>query len=172
MVLDVHSECAGNVMARTLEELEAIVREQMCWVSSDSTVEGAGGLEKLARRLFSQVASAVQSTDSDEIREYIRAIRQQVYSVCHEQAPGGECESRPQVRRSPGRLLSLVIDAIEESRRRRQITQSARNWVRHITGGIEIEDTAMLERLFHHPPGRPVRWSVSDLTEGQKKTRR
>ncbi len=55
-------------MARTLEELEAIVRERICRVCTDRTVDGACGLEEPSRcalfRLFPQVARAVQSTSS------------------------------------------------------------------------------------------------------------
>ena len=106
-------------MARTLEELEAIVRERLCHVCSDRTIDGACGLEDPTScalfRLFPQVARAVQSTDSDDIRDYIRAIREQVCSVCREQAPDGECESRKQVQCALDAYLLLVIDAIEES---------------------------------------------------------
>src|SRR5207247_4919736 len=76
-------------MARTIEELEAIVRERICRVCTDRTVDGACGLEHPSRcalfRLFPQVARAVQSTFSDDIRDYIQAIREQVCSVCEEQ---------------------------------------------------------------------------------------
>ena len=66
-------------------------------------------------RLFPQVAQAVQSVNSDDIRDYIRAIREQVCSVCSEQASYGECESRKQVQCSLDAYLLPIIDAIEES---------------------------------------------------------
>jgi hypothetical protein len=91
----------GNLMTRTLEELEAIVRERICGVCTDRTVAGDCGLEEPSScalfRLFPQVARAVQSVSSDDIRDYIHAIRQQVCSVCSEQTSDGECESRKQV---------------------------------------------------------------------------
>ena len=106
-------------MARTLKELEAIVRERICHVCSDRTVDGGCGLEDPTScalfRLFPQVARAVQSTSSDDIRDYIRAIREQVCSVCNEQGPDGECETRKQVRCALDAYLLPVIDAIEES---------------------------------------------------------
>ena len=106
-------------MARTLEELEAIVRERICRVCSDRAADGGCGLEDPAScalfRLFPQVARAVQSTSSDDIRDYIRAIREQVCSVCYQQNPDGECESRNQVECSLDAYLIPVIDAIEES---------------------------------------------------------
>ena len=106
-------------MARTLEELEAIVRERICRVCTDRTVDGNCGLEEPSScalfRLFPQVAQAVQSVNSDDIRDYIRAIREQVCSVCSEQTCDGECESRKQVRCSLDAYLLPIIDAIEES---------------------------------------------------------
>ena len=106
-------------MARTLEELEAIVRERICRVCTDRTVDGACGLEDPSScalfRLFPQVARAVQSTTSDDIRDYIRAIREQVCSICREQTADGECESRKHVRCALDAYLLPVIDAIEES---------------------------------------------------------
>jgi hypothetical protein len=106
-------------MTRTLGELEAIVRERICNVCSDRTADGACGLEDpnscALFRLFPEVALAVQSTDSNDIRDYIRAIREKVCSVCNEQTPDGECESRKQVQCSLDAYLLLVIDAIEEA---------------------------------------------------------
>jgi hypothetical protein len=106
-------------MARTLDELEAIVRERICSVCTDRTVDGACGLEDPSGcalfRLFPQVARAVQSTSSEDIRDYIRSIRQQVCSVCEGQTTGGECESRKQVQCALDAYLLPIIDAIEES---------------------------------------------------------
>jgi len=106
-------------MARTLDELEAVVRERICRVCSDRTVDGGCGLEDPSScalfRLFPQVARAVQSTDSDDIRDYIQAIREQVCSVCNQQSPDGECETRKQVQCSLDAYLIPVVEAIEES---------------------------------------------------------
>ena len=106
-------------MARTLEELEAIVRERICRVCSDRTADGKCGLEDPTScalfRLFPQVARAVQSTSSDDIRDYIRAIREQVCSVCYERGPDDDCEPRKQVGCALDAYLLPVIDAIEES---------------------------------------------------------
>ena len=106
-------------MARTLEELEAIVRERLCHVCSERTNDNACGLVDpnscALFRLFPQVARAVQCTYSDDVRDYIRAIRDQVCSVCREQTSDGECESRKQVQCALDAYLLLVIDAIEES---------------------------------------------------------
>jgi hypothetical protein len=106
-------------MARNLEELEAIVRERICRVCTERTVDNACGLEDPSTcalfRLFPQVARAVQTVQSDDIRDYIQAIRAQVCSTCSEQDSDGECESRKQVRCALDAYLIPVIDAIEES---------------------------------------------------------
>jgi hypothetical protein len=105
-------------MARTIEELEAIVRERICRVCTDRTVDGECGLEDPETcalfRLFPQVARAVQSTDSDDIMDYIHAIREHVCSVCL-QDETGECENRKNVQCALDAYLIPVIDAIEEA---------------------------------------------------------
>src|ERR1700730_3896738 len=105
-------------MTRTFEELESIIRERICRVCTDRTVEGECGLEDPSScalfRLFPQVARAVQSVSSDDIRDYIRAIRERVCSVCSEQTSDGECESRKLVQCSLDAYLLPIIDAIEE----------------------------------------------------------
>ena len=106
-------------MARTMEELEAIVRERICRICTERTVDGECGLEEPSScalfRLFPQVARAVQSVNSDDIRDYIAAIRAQVCAVCEGQDADGDCQTRREVRCSLDAYLLPVIDAIEES---------------------------------------------------------
>jgi hypothetical protein len=106
-------------MERSLEELEAIIREQVCRVCSDRKIDGTCGLEEPGRcalfRMFPQVARAVQSTHSDDIRDYVQAIRDQVCTVCEEQAPDGSCETRENVACALDAYLLLIVDAIEEA---------------------------------------------------------
>ena len=106
-------------MDRSLVELESIVRNRICKVCTDRTVDGQCGLEEPTRcalfRLFPQVARAVQRVKSDDIQEYIDAIRQDVCGVCHEQASDGSCESRQEVQCALDAYLLLVVDAIEEA---------------------------------------------------------
>ncbi len=106
-------------MERSLIELEAIVRKSICNVCTSRTVSGDCGLEEPSScalfRLFPQVAHAIQSTHSDDIQQYIEAIRQQVCSVCNDQAADGSCETRQQVQCSLDAYLLLVVDAIEEA---------------------------------------------------------
>jgi hypothetical protein len=106
-------------MDRSFEELEAIVRNRICSVCTERTTEGQCGLESPSNcalfRLFPQVAQAIQSVMSDDIRQYIDAIRRDVCSVCEEQARDGSCEVRQQVQCALDAYLPLVVDAIEDA---------------------------------------------------------
>jgi hypothetical protein len=106
-------------MRRTLEDIEAVVRERICRICTDRTITGECGLDNPSTcalfRLFPQVARAIQSTDSDDIRDYIQSIRAQVCSVCSEQAADGSCQSRQMVACALDAYLIPVIDAIEEA---------------------------------------------------------
>jgi hypothetical protein len=106
-------------MQRSLAELESILRNRICKVCTARTVSGDCGLEEPSScalfRLLPQVANAIQTTDSDDIHQYIEAIRGQVCSVCHDQASNGSCETRQQVQCALDAYLLLVVDAIEEA---------------------------------------------------------
>jgi hypothetical protein len=88
-------------------------------VCTERTNEGDCGLENASNcalfRLFPQVAQAIQSVMSDDIRQYIEAIRCNVCSVCREQSRDGSCEVRQQVQCALDAYLALVVDAIEDA---------------------------------------------------------
>lgn len=106
-------------MDRSLAELEAIVRNRICKVCTERTVDGQCGLEQPSScalfRLFPQVARAIQSVQSDDIHQYIEAIRNGVCSVCADNAADGSCETRQQVQCALDAYLLLIVDAIEEA---------------------------------------------------------
>jgi len=106
-------------MDRSLVELEAIVRNRICRVCDQRTVDGQCGLEEPSIcalfRMFPQVAQAIQAVDSDDIREYIEAIRRNVCTACPELAADGSCEARREVRCGLDAYLVLVVEAIEEA---------------------------------------------------------
>jgi hypothetical protein len=108
-----------GLMERSLEELEKIVRDQICRVCSDRKVDGSCGLEEPGTcALFSmlpQVARAIQTTHSDDICDYVRAIREQVCTICQQQAADGTCETRDSVACALDAYLLLIVDAIEEA---------------------------------------------------------
>jgi hypothetical protein len=105
-------------MERSLAEIEVIVRNRICNVCTSRTVDGECGLENPTScalfRLFPQVAHAIQSVRSDDIQQYVDAIRRQVCTVCSDQAPDGTCETRQQVQCALDAYLLLVVDVIEE----------------------------------------------------------
>jgi hypothetical protein len=109
----------GGIMELSLPELETIVRDRICRVCSDRADHGNCGLEQPSScalfRLFPQVAKAIQSVHSDEITDYIQAIRKEVCSVCNEQIADGSCEVRHQVQCSLDAYLLLIVDVIEET---------------------------------------------------------
>ncbi len=106
-------------MSLTLEELEAVVRNRICSVCSDRTADANCGLEEpegcALFRLFPEVARAIQSISSDQIGDYIEAIRENVCAVCNEQAADGACEVRDQVRCALDAYLLLIVPVIEEA---------------------------------------------------------
>jgi len=106
-------------MDRSLSELEAIVRNKICKVCTSRDVNGECGLEDPTTcalfGLFPQVARAVQRVKSDDIRDYIDAIREDVCSVCAQRAADGSCETREQVQCALDAYLLLVVEAIEEA---------------------------------------------------------
>jgi hypothetical protein len=112
-------------MQRTLAEIETIVRAKICAVCSDRDGKGGCGLEEPSAcalfRLFPQVARAIQSTDSDDIRDYIVAIRMAVCSVCRDQEYDGTCEKREQVSCSLDAYLIPIVEAIEEANGRKLV---------------------------------------------------
>ena len=106
-------------MERSLEELETIIRATVCHVCTDRNNDGSCGLEDPGScalfRLFPQVACAIQTTHSDDIRDYVKAIREQVCSVCRMQDDDGQCETREKVECALDAYLLLIVDAIEEA---------------------------------------------------------
>lgn len=106
-------------MDHTLAELEAMVRDRICGVCTDRKMDGTCGLEVPGHcalfRLFPEVAGAIQSTNSENIEDYINAIRRGVCSVCEEQASDGTCGQREEVQCALDAYLLLIVEVIEET---------------------------------------------------------
>ncbi|MEK7408344.1 MAG: hypothetical protein AAB225_25005 [Acidobacteriota bacterium] len=106
-------------MALSLAELEALVRRRICGACDVRTVQGACDSQEPERcklfELFPLVAQAILATDSDDIGDYVGAIRENVCSVCMEQALDGSCRLRGQVQCALDTHLGAVVDAIEEA---------------------------------------------------------
>jgi len=133
-------------MERSLIELEAIVRNRICAICTERTVEGQCGLEEPSScalfRLFPEVATAILSVESDDIRVYIDAIRQKVCSVCTEAAADGSCETRQEVRCALDAYLLPIVEAIEEATKKRfdrkSILASSAGTVTHLGPQIQL----------------------------------
>ena len=106
-------------MDRSQAELEELVRNRICGVCSDRKTDGTCGLEDPGQcalfRLFPQVAEAIQATQSDDLEDYINAIRRNVCAVCTAQESDGSCGLRQQVQCALDAYLLLVVEAIEEA---------------------------------------------------------
>lgn len=106
-------------MDRSLAELESIIRNGICKVCTERTADGQCGLDAPVDcalfRLFPEVARAIQSVESDDIQQYVEAIRRNVCAVCADRASDESCETRQQVRCALDAYLLLVVDAIEEA---------------------------------------------------------
>jgi hypothetical protein len=121
--MDVNVQCLktgkGGGMQRSLEDLEKILRSRICSVCTDRLEDGTCGLEEpedcALFRLLPQTARAIQATDSDDIRDYVRAIRENVCVICRDALPDGSCETREQVRCALDAYLVLIVGAIEEA---------------------------------------------------------
>jgi hypothetical protein len=109
----------GDTMERSLAELEELVRNRICSVCSDRKTDATCGLEEPEScalfRLFPQVAAAIESTESENLEDYIAAIRRKVCSVCTDQESDGTCGQRAQVRCALDAYLLLIVETIEEA---------------------------------------------------------
>src|SRR5690349_16521581 len=107
------------IMARSIAELEAIVRNRICSVCTERTTDGRCGMAEPAHcalfELFPLVARSIESVRSNDIRDYIQAIRDQVCAACRDGESDGTCEKRREVRCALDAYLMLVVDAIEEA---------------------------------------------------------
>lgn len=106
-------------MRPRVHELEAMVRSRICRECEVRTAQGACDLEAPDRcklfELFPLVAQAILATDSDDIQDYVRAIRENVCSTCLEQSLDGTCALRGQTRCALDSYLIQIVEVIEEA---------------------------------------------------------
>ena len=105
-------------MARSLADLESIVRNRICSVCTSRTAQTGCGLENPSGcalfRFFPKVVQAIQPVE-DDVHQYVSAIRQNVCAVCAGQDANGWCEARREVQCALDAYLLLVADAIQEA---------------------------------------------------------
>ena len=106
-------------MKPDLAQLEAIVRNRICAVCSARDVAGNCGLDNPSDcavfRFFPQIVKTVAQVHSENIAEYIRAIRQNICSICAEQDAETWCELRRQAQCALDAYVLPIVDAIEEA---------------------------------------------------------
>jgi len=102
----------------SVDELEAIVRNRICAACTKRTAEGVCGTQDPGNcemfRLFPLVAQAILATESEELEPYLRAIEENVCSVCIDQTLDGTC-SRRGGDCALSRHLPQVVEAIEQA---------------------------------------------------------
>jgi len=106
-------------MRLQVDELAALVRSRIC---RECEVREAGeGCHPEAPdrcklfELFPLVAQAILATDSHDIQDYVRAIRENVCSVCLEQALDGSCALRGGTQCALDSYLPQIVEVIEEA---------------------------------------------------------
>lgn len=108
-------------MRPRVDELEAIIRKKICTVCDQRTVEGACGLPQdqgcSLFELFPYVAQAVLATESDNIEDYVAAIRENVCPKCINQRLDGSCDRRDNVTCALDSYMVPIVAAIEEATR-------------------------------------------------------
>jgi hypothetical protein len=104
-----------------LEELAEILRKRICPDCGCRSGEQPCGPERQNEcrlfQLFPLVAQAILATEGHELEPYLRAIDENVCSVCVDQALDGTCARRAVGCALDGRLREIV-DAINQATRR------------------------------------------------------
>ena len=121
---------------KSLARLEEVLRRRICGVCIDRNVDGTCALsERRECALFDRFPKIVQSisrVQSDQIDDYITAIREDVCIDCPNQDPEGLCRVREEVRCVLDRYLLLIVSAIEEVRgvvlKQGKFLQRSWNW--------------------------------------------
>ncbi len=66
------------------------------------------------KKYFSRVVHVVQTTRSDNVLDYVTALRGEVCAHCEEQTPAGQCYVRNMLDCPLDRYFPLIIGAINE----------------------------------------------------------
>lgn len=104
----------------SLVGLEQALRQKICGVCIDRNVDGTCSLnERNECALFAKfprIAAAISRVQSDQLDDYVAAIREDICANCVEQHDDGTCKPRDEGRCVLDRYLPLIVDAIEEAR--------------------------------------------------------
>jgi len=104
--------------APSLAMLEEILRRRICSICVDRNVDGTCSISEREECAlfdrFPRIIHAVSQVQSDNMDDYITAIREYVCVDCHNQRLDGSCSLREEVRCVLDRYLILIVGAIEE----------------------------------------------------------
>ena len=106
-------------MRPRVDQLETILRTRICAVCTQRPTPETCPSEDAGRcalfQLFPLVAQAILATQSPDLADYLHAIRENVCSVCLDQALDGSCERRNATRCALEAYLPQVVEIIEEA---------------------------------------------------------
>jgi hypothetical protein len=102
--------------------LEKDILERICALCVDRRDDGSCGLEPELQCAIEQhlpeILKSLEDVSSPNLGDYSERIRHKICAVCDERGPDDSCEVRERVDCPLDRYLSLVVEAIEDIRRR------------------------------------------------------
>lgn len=109
-------------MELDLETARQVLRDRVCSVCTDRLVDGSCGIEEVRTCAFDahlpKILDVVNEIRSDDINDYVTAIRERVCSECEGQDEEGDCKYREGVECALDSYLILVIESLEDARDR------------------------------------------------------
>ena len=104
----------------SLAVLEELLRRRICSVCVDRNAGGGCGLSNPAEcglfNRFPRIVESISRVQSENLEDYVAAIREDVCEGCVNQKLDGYCRVREEVRCVLDRYLVLIVGALEEAR--------------------------------------------------------
>ena len=106
-------------MEPTLDDYWGAIKEKVCKHCIDET-DGAGNVREgdakdcALRRYFPEIVKMVKSIKSDDIEDYVPALRSLICNHCTHQLDDGTCKLRKQLDCCLDRYFVLVVNTIGE----------------------------------------------------------
>jgi len=107
------------MIAVTTAELETLIRDEICGICDEMGRDGKCQEQIKGDctlfHLFPLIAQTIEETTSDDVNDYLRAVREKVCTVCLNEPPGAGCTKRIEARCALDTYLPLIIDAMERA---------------------------------------------------------